>query len=240
VGAGPGSVVRAGRATEQITARCRLHAGAEFFTTGAELTPPQAGPSSATLSGTADWSRSPPWFSAGSGPGWRRRRVRWRTCRRGEEGESWHRAGSGETRSVFETCTRAPMLIANGWTPGQPRSPAVPTASACRRRMTQRPDLYSCVVCSARCSTWSAVRTVGLANWKPASTAPLPIPSNSVAARLLAVLRGPARATAYPAAAHVFDGGHPGGHNACSQVRRGAPARHHVCGSRAPYLVSRV
>jgi prolyl oligopeptidase len=71
----------------------------------------------------------------------------------GEEGESWHRAGMlGHKQNVFDDFhATAEWLIANGWTTPEHLSIAGGSNGGLLvgAAMTQRPDLYGAVVCSA-------------------------------------------------------------------------------------------
>jgi prolyl oligopeptidase len=77
-----------------------------------------------------------------------------------EEGEAWHRAGMREHKqNVFDDfVAAAERLVADGWT--TPEQLAISGGSngglLVGAALTQRPDLYAAVVCSRRCSTWSA------------------------------------------------------------------------------------
>ncbi|MDP9397046.1 MAG: prolyl oligopeptidase family serine peptidase [Actinomycetota bacterium] len=71
----------------------------------------------------------------------------------GEEGEDWHRAGMlGEKQNVFDDFTAAAeRLLAEGWT--TPEQLSISGGSngglLVGAAMTQRPELYACVICSA-------------------------------------------------------------------------------------------
>ena len=71
----------------------------------------------------------------------------------GEEGEDWHRAGMlGEKQNVFDDfATAAGRLVADGWTTSGQLSISGGSNGGLLvgAAMTQRPELYACVVCSA-------------------------------------------------------------------------------------------
>ena len=100
----------------------------------------------------------------------------------GEEGESWHRAGMrGHKQNVFDDFhAAADWLVEQGWTtPGQLAiSGGSNGGLLVGAALTQAPEKYAAVACSARCSTWCATRGSASASCGARSTAAPPTARN--------------------------------------------------------------